>query len=121
MRQNVIVALLAVCCTLLAVNVVLQVSTPPALVFGQAVGNPEGGFVLATGQTQSGSKAVLYVLETATKKLSAYSVENRGIEFKGVREITNDLKPIELKPNRPLSPSEVEKAWEEATKSGGGK
>ena len=99
MRQNITVALLAICATLLAVNVVQQMNGPAFLpAFGQAVGNTQGNYVLATGMSQSGNANMLFVLEVPTKRLAAYTVKTRGIEFMGVREITWDMKPEELPP-----------------------
>jgi hypothetical protein len=99
MRQNITVALLAICVTLLAVNVVQQMTRPvfPAA-FGQAVGNTQGNYVLATGMSTTGNNNMLFILEVPTRKLAAYSVKTRGIEYMGTREITWDLKPEELIP-----------------------
>ncbi len=99
MRQNITVTLLAICVTLLAVNVVQQMARPvfPAA-FGQAVGNTQGDFILATGMSTTGNSNMLYILEVPTRKLAAYSVKTRGIEYMGTREITWDLKPEELTP-----------------------
>ena len=84
-------------------------------VFGQAVGTPNAsGVVLATGQTQTGNDAVLYVYDVGTKKLAAYTVKTQGIEFKGVRLLTYDMQPDELIPRRKLSPGEVKAAWDKA-------
>ena len=66
--------------------------------FGQAVGNTQGNYVLATGMSQSGNANMLFVLEVPTRRLAAYTVKTRGIEFMGVREITWDMKPEELTP-----------------------
>ncbi|MBA21304.1 MAG: hypothetical protein CMJ97_08015 [Planctomycetes bacterium] len=99
MRQNITVAMLAICATLLAVNVVQQMNRPAFMpAFGQAVGNTQGNYVLATGMSQSGNANMLFVLEVATRKLEAYTVKSRGVEFMGVREITWDMKPEELTP-----------------------
>ncbi len=93
MRQNLIVALLAVCCTLLGVNLAVSLRGPQfPVAFGQAVGTPSGQVVLATGQTQTGNEAVLYLYDIATQALACYTAKNQGIELKGVRKITYDLK-----------------------------
>ena len=113
MRQNITVALLAICVTLLAVNVVQQMTRPvfPAA-FGQAVGNTQGNYVLATGMSTTGNNNMLYILEVPTRKLAAYSVKTRGIEYMGTREITWDLKPEELTPTRGnLSVKQVKEAF----------
>jgi len=102
MRQNLIVALLSVCCTLLAVNLVVSLrgpqlpfGLPPA--YGQAVGGPVGQVVLATGMSQGGSEAVLYLYDIPTQALACYSTKGQGIEYRGVRKITWDLKPQDFK------------------------
>jgi hypothetical protein len=46
----------------------------------------------------TGNSNMLYILEVPTRKLAAYSVKTRGIEYMGTREITWDLKPEELTP-----------------------
>ena len=99
MRQNITVALLAICVTLLAVNVVQQMTRPvfPAA-FGQAVGNTQGNYVLATGMSTTGNNNMLYILEVPTRRLAAYSVKTRGIAYMGTRDITWDLKPEEMTP-----------------------
>ena len=62
MRQNITVAMLAICATLLAVNVVQQMNRPAFMpAFGQAVGNTQGNYVLATGMSQSGNANMLFV------------------------------------------------------------
>ena len=99
MRQIIPVAMLAICATLLTVNVVQQMNRPAFMpAFGQAVGNTQGNYVLATGMSQSGNANMLFVLEVPTRKLAAYTVKSRGVEFMGVREITWDMKPEELTP-----------------------
>ncbi|HZN57764.1 MAG TPA: hypothetical protein VFD71_06780 [Planctomycetota bacterium] len=112
MRQNLIVALLSICCTLLGVQLVLHLqssSLPVAL--GQAVGTPSGTVVLATGMTQSGNEAVLYLYDVTSQRLCAYTTKGQGIELKGVRQVTHDLKPVEFTPRgKSPSPSEMDKA-----------
>ena len=119
MRQNITVALLAICVTLLAVNVVQQMTRPvfPAA-FGQAVGNTQGSYVLATGMSTTGNNNMLFILEVPTRKLAAYSVKTRGIEYMGVRDITWDLKMEEYTPKgRSHTPAEIKKLLEARAKS----
>jgi hypothetical protein len=47
---------------------------------------------------QSGNEAVLYVLETSSKKLACYTTRTQGIEYRGVRDITYDLVPQDFNP-----------------------
>ena len=112
MRQNITVALLAICVTLLAVNVVQQMTRPvfPAA-FGQAVGNTQGNYILATGMSTTGNNNMLYVLEVPTRRLAAYSVAKRGIEYMGTRDITWDMKIEHLAPlGKRLAPADMKKA-----------
>ena len=112
MRQNITVALLAICVTLLAVNVVQQMVRPGfPQAFGQAVGNAQGNYILATGMTTQGNNNMLYVLEVPTRRLAAYSVAKRGIEYMGTRDITWDMKIEHLAPlGKRLTPSDMKKA-----------
>jgi hypothetical protein len=97
MRQNLIIALLSIACTLLAVNLYVTLSEPRMpLAFGQAVGTPTGSVALATGVTQGGSETMLYLYDLSNQRLAAYSTKNQGIELKGVRHITHDLKAVEF-------------------------
>lgn len=115
MRQNLIVALLAVCATLLAVNVIQNMNQPP-VVFGQAAGNHAGNYVMATGVTTSGSEAVMYIFDVTQKKVAAYSTKNRGIEFKGVRTVQHDFKADWLVPRGTMTPEMVQKATTSSTR-----
>lgn len=116
MRQNLMVCLLAVCATLLGVNLVVSLRSPLPPVLGQAAGTGQGEFVLATGMNQSGNQAVLYVFNVTSKKLACYTTRTQGIEFQGVREVTYDLMPQELNPRgRKLTVEQVK----EAVKKGG--
>lgn len=112
MRQNITVALLAICVTLLAVNVVQQMVRPGLpQAFGQAVGNAQGNYILATGMTTQGNNNMLYVLEVPTRRLAAYSVAKRGIEYMGTRDITWDMKIEHLAPlGKRLAPADMKKA-----------
>ncbi|HVR74980.1 MAG TPA: hypothetical protein VMT52_11635 [Planctomycetota bacterium] len=98
MRQNLIVALLSICCTLLAVDVVVTLrgsQVPPA--YGQATGNATGSFAIATVQG-SGSEGWCWIFDYESKRLCSYVTKNQGIELKGARELTYDLKIRELPP-----------------------
>jgi len=112
MRQNITVALLVICVTLLAVNVVQQMVRPGLpQAFGQAVGNAQGNYILATGMTTQGNNNMLYVLEVPTRRLAAYSVAKRGIEYMGTRDITWDMKIEHLAPlGKRLAPADMKKA-----------
>ena len=112
MRQNITVALLAICVTLLGVNVVQQMVRPGLpQAFGQAVGNAQGNYILATGMTTQGNNNMLYVLEVPTRRLAAYSVAKRGIEYMGTRDLTWDMKIEHLPPlGKRLAPADMKKA-----------
>ena len=98
MRQNLIVALLSVCCTLLAVNLYVSLGkTSSQVAFGQAAAVPTSGVAVATVQGTSNDPWV-YIYEVGTQRLACYRTANQGIEFKGLRQITWDLKLEELNP-----------------------
>lgn len=114
MRQNVIVALLAVCATLLAVNTSRPRNDLP-FALGQAAGVASGNYVIASGVNASGSNNVVYVFDTAQKRLAVYKVQARGIEFLGVRSVVSDMSIDWLKPNKPgASPDEIAKMIKKA-------
>jgi len=117
MRQNITIALLAVCATLLGVQLVRSFTDSGAApAFGQSVGSSgETGYVLATGMSSSGSNNILYIFEPKEQKLAAYTVQSNGIEFKGVRQVTWDLKPEEYTKGR-ASVEAMRKAFEEQSK-----
>ncbi|MBI4605955.1 MAG: hypothetical protein HY721_28660 [Planctomycetes bacterium] len=121
MRQNLVVALLCVGCTLLAANLVvtLRSSGLPAA-YGQAVGAPSGQVVLATGQNQGGSEAVVYVYDVPTRKLGCYTTKGQGIELKGMRDVTWDFKLQELLPANANKRLTVKQVREELAKLEGG-
>ena len=120
MRQNITVALLAICVTLLGVNVVQKMDRPGLpQAFGQAVGNAQGNYILATGMTTQGNNNMLYVLEVPTRRLAAYSVAKRGIEYMGTRDITWDMKIEHLAPlGKKLTPSDMKKAIQKNASGG---
>lgn len=96
MRQNLIVALLSICCTLLAVDVVATLRGGNMLTaYGQATGNPTGSYAIATIQG-SGNEGWCWVFDCTSKRLCSYVTKNQGIELKGARELTYDLKIREL-------------------------
>jgi len=112
MRQNLTIALLAVCATLLAVQVVATFSRPQNAAFGQATTGVQGGkYVMATGPTQSGNEAILYIFDTEAQKLACYTTMNQGIIFKGVRLIKHDMVPdwLAITGNKVVPPAEIEK------------
>ena len=81
------------------------------MAFGQAVGNTQGQYVLATGMSTTGSNNMLYVLEVPTRRLAAYTVKTRSIEYKGTRDITYDMKVEHYDPkSRNPTPAEMKKA-----------
>ena len=95
MRQNLVIVALSVCCTLLAVNLYVTLQLPQQPAFGQGAAIPTG--------------------HVASQRLALYTARNRGLELKGVRHITYDLRLTELDArmvNKPLPVSEVKKAVE---------
>ena len=54
---------------------------------------------------------MLYVLEVPTRRLAAYTVKTRSIEYKGTRDITYDMKVEHYDPkSRNPTPAEMKKA-----------
>jgi hypothetical protein len=120
MRQNMVIVLLSVCCTLLAVNLYVTLgekATPTAL--GQAAANnPTSQVAIATSQDTSNSP-VAFIYEVGTQRLAAYKVGNRGIELKGLRQITWDLRLEELNPalaSRAVKVQDIRRELEKAGK-----
>ena len=98
MRQNLVVALLSVCCTLLAVNLYVEFqSSPMPEAHGQATGLPASQIAIATVQGTS-NDPWCYVYDVAGQRLAVYRAGTQGLEFKGLRQITWDLKLEELNP-----------------------
>lgn len=100
MRQNVVIVLLSVCCTLLAVNLYVSLhgssgALPPA--HGQAAAGTQTSVALATVQGTSNDPWV-YIYDVTSQRLGCYKTGNTGIEFKGLRQLTWDLKLEELNP-----------------------
>ncbi len=118
MRQHVIIALLAVCATLLAVDFVTTLNrSAPNVAFGQTSGSSAGGsYVMVSGVTTSGSEAVLYLLDTASNKVACYTTKGQGIEFKGVRSLAHDFKADWIVGRGPMPPDEVKTAIDKAKK-----
>lgn len=113
MRQNLTVALLTVCATLLLVLVVAQFTQPRPAVFGQTAGASAGNVVVATGTNQSGSDAVIYVYNAGSNKLAAYTTQNQGIKFLGVRKLDSDFKPdwLAVQGGKVYTPDDIEEAY----------
>ncbi|MEC8896603.1 MAG: hypothetical protein VX675_09795 [Planctomycetota bacterium] len=87
--------------------------------FGQAVGNAQGNYILATGMTTQGNNNMLYVLEVPTRRLAAYSVAKRGIEYMGTRDLTWDMQIEHLIPlGKKLTPSDMKKAIQKNASGG---
>jgi len=122
MRHNIVIVLLSVCATLLSVQVVSTLNNDMATpVFGQTVGTDGGGagYVMATGMSTSGSNNMLYILEPKSGRVAAYTVQSRGIEYKGTRQVTHDLIPEELTPKGRMTVSDVRKALKKLKRPGG--
>ena len=88
MRQNLLIVLLAVCATLLAVDLLRDGGNVPAA-SGQAAQSGSGNVVISAANTQN--EIYLWVYDVAGKKLGAYSAKNSGIELKGVRSLIYDF------------------------------
>jgi hypothetical protein len=95
MRQNLVVVLLSVCLTLLAVNLYVTLRGPQPAAWGQGVGIPTGQVAIATVQGTS-NDPWCYVYDVGSQRLAVYTTKNQGVELKGVRNITYDLKLEEL-------------------------
>lgn len=123
MRRDLLIAVSAVCvaalfsAAIVAVSVIERFRRPLPVAQAQTTGDENGGFILATGQSQGGSDQVLWVLETGTRKLACYVMVNRSLDYRGVREITFDLLPQEFAPKGAKGPSVAE--MEEAARSAG--
>ena len=89
MRQNVLIALMAVCALLLAANLMKDSSPTPA--YGQAASSTHGNIAMATANTQN--EVFLFVYNISGTKLASYGVRNAGIELKGVRSLAYDFDP----------------------------
>ncbi len=92
MRDKVLIALLSVCCTLLAVNMgALWQQGAVNEAYGQAGGGGTegGGVIVATVGTQN--ESMCYIYHTESKHLVAYSARgNGGIKVSGVRNTEFD-------------------------------
>lgn len=109
MRSNLIVALLTVVATLLGVQVAQSLrpgESGSPIAFGQGVG-ATSGFTISTVVGQGG-ETWCYVFEEASRTLACYSSKGLGLEIKGVRNLTADLKVRELTPRQRLSVEDVE-------------
>lgn len=98
MRQNLVICLLSVCCTLLAMNLYVSLDGPAVReAAGQATAIPSNSVCVATVQGTS-NDPWCYVYDVGTQRLAVYKTGNTGIELKGVRQITWDIKLEELNP-----------------------
>lgn len=98
MRDKLIVVLLSVCCTLLAVNLVVLWNDDSPVVHGQAAGGGGvgGEFIVATSATQN--EPVCFIFKTGdTQHLAAYMARNNGIRVMGVRQTQWDFNHTEVK------------------------
>ncbi len=118
MRQNLVIGLLSVACTLLAVNLYVSLSGaryPAAL--GQGAMEATGSVAIAAVH-----EPWIFVYDVVNQRLACYKNSNQGIEFKGLRQLTWDLRLEELPPawasKGKITVSEVRKQLE---KVGGGK
>jgi hypothetical protein len=108
-----VLSLLASCA---AVLVVLTRSPPLPPAAAQAGGEQQGRFIMATAVYQNGTRSIAYVLDVQGERLACYSADGNGIEYRGTRDITCDLKPQELNPGpRRFSVEDVCKATQQAT------
>jgi hypothetical protein len=111
MRQNLIIALLAACVTLMLVHLVVTLTRPQIpLAYGQTTGEAGGNYIVATGTTVSGNESVVWIYDTGLKKLCCYQMRGQGIEYKGVRFLGHDFVPEWLVANRVMTPQQVEEA-----------
>jgi hypothetical protein len=96
MRQNTIVALLAVTCGLLAANLVVSLRTPAPfpMAFGQAGGN----VVMAGANSQN--DPYCFIFDAGKQKLTAYTVRGKSIDWIGVRDLRYDFTPSEYPTGR---------------------
>lgn len=91
MRDKLIVALLSVCCTLLAVNLLALSQTAAPAAHGQSAGtSTDGGdvVIVTVGNQQD---VLAYVYHKVKKTLVAYNARSNGIRVNGVRFIGNDF------------------------------
>lgn len=99
MRQNLIIALLSVACTLLAVNLYVSLNGTyghPAA-FGQGTGEPTSSVAIAAVQGTTNEPWV-FLYDVSTQRLACYKNANQGLDFKGLRQLTWDLRLEELDP-----------------------
>lgn len=123
MRQNLVIVLLSVCCTLLAVNLYVSVSGQNVReASGQATATPTSQVALATVQGTS-NDPWCYLYDVGTQRLAVYKTGNQGIEIKGLRQltwdlqITNELNPKLAQLGR-VPPADIRKALDKASADG---
>jgi len=91
MRQNFIIALLSVCCTLLAVNVYVTLRGPQLPVaFGQGSGSDE--VLIAGANIQNEAFCFLYN-KSRTRLISYKNRGSGGLELMGIRNCSSDWNP----------------------------
>ena len=122
MRKNLIIALLSISATLLAVNLYVTLQRPQfPIAIGQGTGVPTGQVAIAAVQG-SANEPWVYVYDVATQHLAVYTTKNQGIELKGSRQISWDLKVPDLPAalaNRRASVTEIKRALEKDSGAGG--
>ena len=92
MRQYLTVALLAVCSTLLTINLMVQLTDNGSPV-AHGQGQPSSNLLMAACSTQN--DAFCFVYNPATKQLVSYvSRSVGGLELKGIRLCAHDFNPI---------------------------
>ncbi len=78
----------------------------PRAALGQAAAGPSDSALLATVQGQS-SEPYVFLYDVASKRLCCYTLKN-GIELRGARECTNDLKLRDLmNVSKRISPDDI--------------
>ena len=95
MRQNVVIVLLSVCLSLLAVNLCMLLARSQPIAIGQGVGVPTGSVAIASVQGNDQSPWC-FVYDVTSQRIAVYKAGNQGLELKGVRQITYDIRLEEL-------------------------
>jgi hypothetical protein len=109
-RKTLFANILIAAGAVLAIELLLAVRDSRSRVaLGQAVGVPAAPAILAAIQGQSNEPWV-FVYDVENKQLSCYTVKN-GIEFRGARNCTHDLKVPDIQgiSNKRLTPDDVRK------------
>src|SRR5687768_14299196 len=87
MKSTVVWALVALNCVLLAALVGRYVKPNEAL----AAGGRRGDYIIIPGEVAGGNNAVVYILDTSNRKLSARVLNNAGRDWR-----LDDMAPIDL-------------------------